>query len=85
MGVAHVRLVHRDLCECKVKGFRAVSFIERNVLKRRHLQGVRHSWIGVVLRVTPSRGILPGVGGSAQTMGFPIEYSVQIRVLPTLP
>ena len=42
MGVAHVGLVHRDPCECKVKGFRAVSSIERNVSKRRHLQGVRH-------------------------------------------
>ena len=42
MGVAHVGLVHRDPCECKVKGFCAVSFIERNVSKRRHLQGVRH-------------------------------------------
>ena len=44
MGVAHVGLVHRDPCECKVKGFRAVSFIERNVSKRRHLQGVRQDW-----------------------------------------
>ena len=43
MGVAHVGLVHCDPCECKVKGFRAVSFIERNVSKRRHLQGVRHT------------------------------------------
>ena len=34
-------LVHRDPCECKVKGFRAVSSIERNVSNRRHLQGVR--------------------------------------------
>ena len=42
MGVAHVGLVHCDPCECKVKGFRAVSSIERNVSKRRHLQGVRH-------------------------------------------
>ena len=25
MGVAHVGLVHRDPCECKVKGFHAVS------------------------------------------------------------
>ena len=41
MGVAHVGLVHRDSCECKVKGFCAVSSIERNVPKRRHLQGVR--------------------------------------------
>ena len=41
MGVAHVGLVHRDPCEYKVKGFRAVSSIERNVSKRRHLQGVR--------------------------------------------
>ena len=43
MDVAHVGLVHRDPCECKVKGFRAVSFIERNVSKRRHLQGVQQS------------------------------------------
>ena len=42
MDVAHVGLVHRDPCECKVKGFRAVSSIERNVSKRRHLQGVQH-------------------------------------------
>ena len=41
MDVAHVGLVHRDPCECKVKGFRVVSSIERNVPKRRHLQGVR--------------------------------------------
>ena len=33
MGVAHIGLAHRDLCECKVKGFRAVSSIERNVSK----------------------------------------------------
>ena len=43
MGVAHVGLVHRDPCECKVKGFRAVFSIERNVPKRRHLEGVRHA------------------------------------------
>ena len=43
MGVAHVWLVHHDLCECKVKGFRAVSFIEGNVSERRHLQGARHT------------------------------------------
>ena len=42
MGVAHVGLVHRDPCECKVKGFRAVSYIGRNVSNKRHLQGVRH-------------------------------------------
>ena len=41
MGVAHVGLVHRDPCRCKVKGFRVVSSIERNVSKR-HLQGVQH-------------------------------------------
>ena len=41
MGV-QVGLVHRDPCECKIKGFRAVSSIERNVSNRRHLQGVRH-------------------------------------------
>ena len=45
MGVAHVGLVHRDPCECKVKGFRAVSSIERNVLKRRHLQGVQQNML----------------------------------------
>ena len=44
MGMAHVGLVHRDPCECKVKGFRAVSSIERNVSKRRHLQGVRQRY-----------------------------------------
>ena len=49
MGVAHVGLVHRDPCECKVKGFRAVSSIERNVSKRRHLQGVRQGWCIVTL------------------------------------
>ena len=42
MGVAHVGLVHRDPCECKVKSFRVVSSIERNVSKRRHLQRMRH-------------------------------------------
>ena len=40
MVVAHVGLVHCDLRRCKVKGFRAVSTIERSVSKR-HLQGVR--------------------------------------------
>ena len=41
MGEAHVGLVHCNPCECMVKGFRAVSSIERNVSKRRHLQRVR--------------------------------------------
>ena len=41
MGVAHVGLVHRDPCECKVNGFRAVFSIDRSVSKK-HLQGVRH-------------------------------------------
>ena len=49
MGVAQVGLVHCDPCKCKVKGFRAVSSIERNVSNRRHLQGLRqlgpsHQW-----------------------------------------
>ena len=52
MGVAHVRLVNRDLCECKVKGFRAVSSIERNVSNRRHLQGVRHLVLEAGLQLT---------------------------------
>ena len=58
MGVAHVELVHRDPYECKVKGFRAVSSIERNVSKRRHLQGVRevcgrvHGEMGFQIRQT---------------------------------
>ena len=43
MDMAHVGLVHRDPCKCKIKGFRAVSSIERNVSKRRHLQGVRQT------------------------------------------
>ena len=42
MGVAHVGLVHCDPCKCKVKGFRAVSYIGRNGSNKRHLQGVRH-------------------------------------------
>ena len=42
MGVAYVRLAHCDPCKCKVKGFRVVSSIGRNVSKKRHLQGVRH-------------------------------------------
>ena len=51
MGVAHVGLVHCDPCKCKVKGFRAVSSIERNVSNRRHLQGVRqHLTILYLLR-----------------------------------
>ena len=41
MGVAHVGLVHRNPCECKVKSLHAVSSIKRNVSKR-HLQRVRH-------------------------------------------
>ena len=40
MGVAHVGLEHRNSCRCKVKGFRVVSSIERNV-SMRHLQEVR--------------------------------------------
>ena len=39
MDVAHVGLVHRDSYRCKVKGFRTISPIERNVSKR-HLQGM---------------------------------------------
>ena len=41
MGVAHVGLVHRNPCECKIKGFRAIFSIERNVSKK-NLQRVRH-------------------------------------------
>ena len=65
MGVAHVGLVHRDPCECKIKGFRAVSSIERNVSKRRHLQGVRH-WRGQGRNLDPglTSWLRPdGVGG----------------------
>ena len=39
MGVVHIGLVHRDPCECKVKGFRAVSSIERNVSKEALARG----------------------------------------------
>ena len=42
MGVAHVGLAHRDPCGYNVKGFRTISFIERNVSIKRHLQRVRH-------------------------------------------
>ena len=55
MDVAHIGLVHRDPCECKVKDFHTVSSIERNVSKRRHLQGVQqHRWVeqgGKYLRI----------------------------------
>ena len=61
MGVAHVGLVHRDSCECKVKGFRAVSSIERNVSKRRHLQGVRHV-VSLEAVVAPLHGMLVHMG-----------------------
>ena len=37
MGVVHVGLVYRDLCECKVKGFRTVSLL-RGMYQKRHLQ-----------------------------------------------
>ena len=37
--MAHVGLVHRDPCRCKVKSFRAVSFIERNVSKEALAKG----------------------------------------------
>ena len=33
MGVAHIGLAHRDPCECKVKDFRVVFSIERNISK----------------------------------------------------
>ena len=42
MGVTHVGLVRHDPCKSKIKGFCAVSSIERKVTKRRHLQGVQH-------------------------------------------
>ena len=52
MGVALFGLVHRDLCKCKVKGFRVVSSIERNVSNMRHLQGVRHLVLEAGLQLT---------------------------------
>ena len=39
MDVVHVGLVHCDPCECKVKGFHAVSSIERNVSKEALARG----------------------------------------------
>ena len=48
MGVIHVGLVHhvglahRDPCKCKVKGFRAVSSIERNVSKEALARGATY-------------------------------------------
>ena len=35
----HVGLVHRDLCECKVKGFSVFSSIEKNVSKKDTCKG----------------------------------------------
>ena len=43
MGVAHVGLVHCDPCKCKVKGFRAVSSIERNVSNKGTCKGCDRS------------------------------------------
>ena len=45
MDVADVGLVHCDPCGCKVKGFRAISSIERNVAKR-HLKECDKDGIG---------------------------------------
>ena len=42
MGVAHVALVHRDPYEYKVKSFRVVSSIERDV-SMKHLQGMQNT------------------------------------------
>ena len=39
MGVTHIGLAHHNACECKVKGFHAVSSIERNVSKRGTCEG----------------------------------------------
>ena len=44
MDVALVGLAYRDPCKCKIKGFHTIFSIERNVSKRRHLQGVRQVW-----------------------------------------
>ena len=46
--------------------------------------GWQGSRIEICLRVAPSCGLLLGVSGSAQTVGFPIQYSFQIRVPSTL-
>ena len=70
MGVAHVGLVYHNPCECKVKGFCAVSFIERNVSKRRHLQGMRQQ---------PMHSKLPRTVGGTVFYLFIVE-SVPIRV-----
>ena len=59
MGVAHDGLVHRDPYECKVKDFCAVSSIEKNVLKMRHLQEVRQlccMFIVIYILQVPSDG-----------------------------
>ena len=34
MSVANIGLMHHNLCRCKVKGFHAVSSIERNISQR---------------------------------------------------
>ena len=74
MGVAHVGLVHRDPCECKVKGFRAVSSIERNVSNRRHLQGVQQPMWGWCIATLASARLkasvrFPPLRGMYQTGG----------------
>ena len=72
MGVAHVGLVHCDPCECKVKGFRAVSSIERNVSNRRHLQGMRQtSNIASLLRRSSRKEGVANPGGRSSKCGMP--------------
>ena len=87
MDVAHVGLVHRDPCECKVKGFCAVSSIERNVSKRRHLQGVRQSErkrtpASVSPRFSLSNG---SFGRQTRILAFPKKLRLSFRRLQILP
>ena len=65
MGVAHVRLVHCDPCKCKVKGFHAVSLIERNVSKEALAKGA-------------IEGLLSELGHGA--LDFP-KLSLHLRLL----
>ena len=70
MGVIHVGLVHCDPCECKIKNFHTVSFIERNISKRRHLQGVQQSVYNLRSLSATSPFILPLMAGRAACLPF---------------
>ena len=83
MGVAYVGLVYRDPYECKVKGFRAVSSIERNVSNRRHLQGVRQAHLPTISTASPLFSFAEGAFfATAEGIEFLVFLEVGLRLAP---